>query len=205
MGGSEGVVDEDVAQPGQRARRSRGRWPPLRRESARSRAARRRPRPSAFDRVFGGRRRCSPLANAHGAPSNSAVRAATGCSEYFGIGLAVRPTQVREQDDPGAVLAQVLEGRQGGANARVVGHLAVLHRHVEVDADQGGLAAPVHVANGAEAAPSPYCLRARPRERCAPRARGRRRSPSGSRRWPSVAVPLRWRATNAVMSDSRQA
>src|SRR3984957_1300545 len=55
-----------------------------------------------------------------------------------------------EQDHLGAGLAQLLDGRQGGAQAGVVADHAVLHRHVEIDADQHALAAQVGLVEGAE-------------------------------------------------------
>src|SRR5438132_7127787 len=66
------------------------------------------------------------------------------------------------------MLAQILQRRQRGPNARVIGNAPVLHGYVEVDADQGGFCprsrppfnrlrtsgtlAPVHVADRTEAA-----------------------------------------------------
>ena len=48
----------------------------------------------------------------------------------------------------GAALEQQRERRQRGADARVVGDLAVLERHVEIRADEDGLARDVGVADG---------------------------------------------------------
>ena len=77
---------------------------------------------------------------------------ATGCSEYFSERVCHRVAR----DATGGRLCAPWSRRycqrgQRGADARVVGDVACLHRHVEVDADYRGLAAPVHVTNGAEA------------------------------------------------------
>ena len=54
--------------------------------------------------------------------------------------LAVlRPAEVRDEQQPRAALAQLLDRRQRGADPRVVGHRAVRQRDVEVDADEAAL------------------------------------------------------------------
>ena len=45
------------------------------------------------------------------------------------------------------------DGRRDALDARRVGDLAVLHRHVEIDAHQHALALDVDVIEGAEVAP----------------------------------------------------
>ena len=57
----------------------------------------------------------------------------------LGIGAALRPAQVREQHDPRALLAQVLNRGERRAQPRVVGDLAVLERDVEVHPHQRAL------------------------------------------------------------------
>ena len=152
MGGAEGVVDEDVAQPGQLGGEGRvvglllGVKAHVLEQHHVARLERVRPRPRAG-------RPTQSVAKPHGAPSSSPRRSATGWSEYFGSRLPSGRPEVRQQHDPRAAFAQVLERRQRGADAGVVGDARRrCHGHVEVDADQGGLAAPVHVADGAEAA-----------------------------------------------------
>ena len=54
--------------------------------------------------------------------------------------LALGSVEMGQQGDPGAGVAQFVDGRQGDAQAGVLGDLAGLHGNVEVDADQGGLA-----------------------------------------------------------------
>ena len=65
--------------------------------------------------------------------------------------LALRPVEVGQESDLGAGVAQALDRGQGDAQTSVVGDPATLHRHVEVHADQGGLAGAVRgVVEGAE-------------------------------------------------------
>ena len=54
--------------------------------------------------------------------------------------LAGRTAEVAHEDDARAVRRQALDGGQRRADARVVGHRAVFHRHVEVDAHEHALA-----------------------------------------------------------------
>ena len=95
------------------------------------------------------------------------------------LDLAVGPAEVAREDDPRAVGEQVVDGRDGGADARVVGDLAVLERDVEVDADEDALAGDVDVADGQLVhGRSLRCRRqaAVPARRGASRRRARRRS-----------------------------
>ena len=61
--------------------------------------------------------------------------------------FAVGPAEVASQDDPGALSEQIADGRNRGPDARVVGHLAVFERDVEVDAQEHTLAGGVEVAD----------------------------------------------------------
>src|SRR6185437_4204106 len=62
------------------------------------------------------------------------------------IGLALlRPAQVREDEDLGALLERVADRRQRRADPRIAGDDAILDRDVEILADQDPLAAQVHV------------------------------------------------------------
>src|SRR6185436_17543937 len=60
------------------------------------------------------------------------------------IGTALGPAEVRDDDDLGAAVGQVLEARQQALQPRRIGYLAVAHRHVEIGADKDALA--VHIA-----------------------------------------------------------
>ena len=64
------------------------------------------------------------------------------------LDLAVGPAEVAGQDDPRAALEQEVDGRNGGPDPRIVGHLAVGERHVEVDPHEDPLARDVGVADG---------------------------------------------------------
>ena len=67
----------------------------------------------------------------------------------LGLGaVALGAAEVAHEDDLGALVLEVLDGRDGGAHAGVVGHDAVLQRHVEVDAHEDALARDVGVAHG---------------------------------------------------------
>jgi hypothetical protein len=200
MGGAESIVDKHVAQAGELAREARivGLFfrvkPHVLEQHDVTRADR-------ADRVLG-----------RGSDAISTER--TRGTQYLGDAisyglerqiqnsLAVRPPQVRQEHHLCAVLAQIPQRWQGSPNAGVVGHAVVLHRYVEIDADQGGLAAPVHVANGAEATHLYFLLltAARPRDIGSPMI-SLRIEPFAD----AFAEPLRWRATKAVMSDRRHA
>jgi len=56
---------------------------------------------------------------------------------------ALRPPEVGGQEEPRAAAAQLLQGRQGGPDPRVVADDAVAQRDVEVDADEDALAGQV--------------------------------------------------------------
>src|SRR5579862_2626459 len=62
--------------------------------------------------------------------------------------FAVRTAQVRHERDLGALLDQILDGRQRGADARVVGDARAFERDVEVDADEHPLVLDVDVFDG---------------------------------------------------------
>ncbi len=65
--------------------------------------------------------------------------------------LALGPVEVGQQHHLGALAAQGLDGGDDGAQAGVVADAAILHRHVEVDADQNALARQVAgLVQGAE-------------------------------------------------------
>ena len=58
----------------------------------------------------------------------------------LGVRTALGPPEVREEDDPGALLTEVPDGGKRRAYAAVVGDQAILHRHVEVHPHQCALA-----------------------------------------------------------------
>ena len=55
--------------------------------------------------------------------------------------------EVREDQHPGAFLERHANGGQGGADARVAGHRAILHRHVQILADQHALALEIQIGH----------------------------------------------------------
>ena len=65
---------------------------------------------------------------------------AIGSSENSGVRAALRPAEMGEQDDLGALVGELEDGRRDALDAGRVGDLAVGDRHVEVDADQHALA-----------------------------------------------------------------
>ena len=62
--------------------------------------------------------------------------------------LALRAAEVRGEHQPRPAPAQLLDRRQSRADARVVGHLAVLQRNVEVDPHENAPILDVHVVEG---------------------------------------------------------
>ena len=79
-------------------------------------------------------------AKATGRPMTSAVGLGDRLQREFGLGPALRPAEMREQDDLGALVGELQDGRRDALDAGRVGDLAVGDRHVEVDADQHALA-----------------------------------------------------------------
>ena len=62
----------------------------------------------------------------------------------------LRPVEMRQQDHLAALVGELGDGRDDLLDAGGVGDLAVLHRHVEVDAQQDALAFDVGVVEAAE-------------------------------------------------------
>ena len=79
-------------------------------------------------------------AKATGLPSSSPSLSATGFRLNLRIGPALGPAEMRDDDDAGAALGQVLQARHQPLQPRRVGDLAVLDRHVEIGAHQHALA-----------------------------------------------------------------
>ena len=66
---------------------------------------------------------------------------------HLRIGFALRPAQVRSQNEPRSVPQRVFNGRQSFANASVIHDAAVVQRHVEVDAHEDALIVQRKIAN----------------------------------------------------------
>ena len=79
--------------------------------------------------------------------SSSPRRAATGCRLNSGCRLALRPPEMRGEDDGRTALQRVLDRRQRRRDAGVVGDATVLDRDVEVDADEHARARETQIAN----------------------------------------------------------
>src|SRR5688572_22906943 len=62
--------------------------------------------------------------------------------------LAFRATQVRSKYYARALLKRVFDRREAGSDARVVLNLAVLDRHVEVNANESAFTFQIEVFNG---------------------------------------------------------
>ena len=71
-----------------------------------------------------------------------------GGQAELSLGAVLRLAQVAAQDDLGAIIDQLFDGRQGRVDAVVVGDDAVLHRNVEVAANQHALAGVIFIVNG---------------------------------------------------------
>src|SRR3546814_5085449 len=69
---------------------------------------------------------------------------------HLQVRLALGAPEVGEQQHPGALPGEVLDGRRRALEARRIGHLAAGHRHVEVDTHQHGLAGHVEVVERLE-------------------------------------------------------
>ncbi len=76
--------------------------------------------------------------------ASSARRALTASIEYFGFGLPFGRPRCDAHTTRGVTAGQPFDRRQRRADAEVVGDDTVVHRHVEIGADQHPLAA--HVA-----------------------------------------------------------
>ena len=70
----------------------------------------------------------------------------------LGHDLAPGAAHVRHDDDAGAPVQQIVEGRQGLFHAAGLGDLAVLHRHVEIGAHQHPFSGDVEIVDGLEGA-----------------------------------------------------
>ena len=212
MGGAEGVVDEDVAKP--RELRRKGRVVRLflgvKTEVFEQHHLARANHPNGGF----GRRPDAVGAEWAGHLQQFADPLGDRFERVLRVRLAVRAPEVRQQHDAAAMPPQVVDRRQRGADARVVRDATVLHGYVEVDADESGLTAPVHVTDRAEAAHL-YSLLLTVAAVDAADARSRKRgflphmagSPTISLRMAPLAdtLPPSCRATNAVMSARRQA
>ena len=66
----------------------------------------------------------------------------------LGLGAVLRLAQVAAQNDLGAIIDQLFDGRQSRVDTVVIGDHAVLHRDVEVAANQHALTSVVFIVNG---------------------------------------------------------
>ena len=73
---------------------------------------------------------------------------ADGREAELGVALALRAAEVGADEDGGAARDEVLDRRQGLANAGVVGNGAILEGHVEVGAQEDALSADIDVTHG---------------------------------------------------------
>ncbi len=71
--------------------------------------------------------------------------------ERFLVVAALRPAEMRNEDHLAALAGDLVDGRRHALDAGDVGDLAVLHRRVEVDAQEHAFAVDVDVVEGAEA------------------------------------------------------
>ena len=86
--------------------------------------------------------------------------------ELFGVFALGGPAKVGEHDDAGAFLQRQLQGRQRRADALVVGYLAVLHRDVQIFADNNGLAAEVQIFHRFDGHSFSPCMRGQEKAAC---------------------------------------
>ena len=92
------------------------------------------------------------LGEGHRAPEH--VR--QGCSDRLQGLLRVaplRPAEMGQEDDLAALVGDLLDGRDHALEAGPVGDAPVLHRHVEVDADEDALALQIGAVERAHAHP----------------------------------------------------
>ena len=101
-------------------------------------------------------RRLRRLADAVVCERNRAARAArpslsaTGLRLNCGIRRALGPAKMRDDDDPGAALGQVLQARARAARAALRPDLAVFDGHVEVGAHEHALALDIEIGGRLE-------------------------------------------------------
>ena len=70
-----------------------------------------------------------------------------GCERVCHIELTLRSAQMGAEDDPRAVIHQVLDGRKRLDDSLIVGDNAVLHRYVEIASYEHALAAALDILN----------------------------------------------------------
>jgi hypothetical protein len=76
-------------------------------------------------------------------------RRAHRTQRFLGVG-SFRPAEVRQQNDLAPFVGDLLDGRRDALDAGCVGDLAVLHRHVEIDAQQHALVSHVNAIESAK-------------------------------------------------------
>jgi len=143
--GPEGIVDVDVGHVGQRLRELRIVCLLLRVE-AEVLQQEHVPRPELVDRGHHARAQCVT-----GHPHRTAEQLAEPVSDRLQaqrvVHLSLRPAQVAGQDHAGPLLQQVDQRGQTGADARVIGDLAIVQRDVEIGAQEHALSRDVDIAN----------------------------------------------------------
>ena len=150
----ERVVDVELAERAPAGRRTPDRSSPRRHGSAGSRAAATSPGRSASTARLAG----SPMQSSANAtsmpPERRPERRAQRRERHRALALALGPAEVRQHDDLGALVQQLLHGRHRALDAGRVGDLAVLHRHVEVEPDQHRAPGHLQILERAQVAPS---------------------------------------------------
>jgi len=71
-----------------------------------------------------------------------------GFQGVLGIRTALGTTQMRTEDDSCAVIQQVLDGGQSGADAGIVTNCIILQRDIEIHTDENPLALDFNITNG---------------------------------------------------------
>ena len=83
-----------------------------------------------------------------GMPQQASQNFRSGAQAEYGIWSAFWPPKVTHQEERRALIERILDSRQGGADALVVGHFAIRHRHVEVHAHEHAFVFEVNVFYG---------------------------------------------------------
>ena len=88
-------------------------------------------------------RRAFPRDETHRAAEHALERLGDEREAHLGIGHALGPAEMGEDEHDSALVRQFGDGRHGGAQAGIVGDGAVGHRHVQILAHQHALAVDV--------------------------------------------------------------
>ena len=97
------------------------------------------------------RRRADAIAGeSHRAPEQVFDRRGDGAQRVFRVGRALGAAEMREQDHLAALVGDFPDRRQHALDARRVRYAAVLHRDIEIHAQENTLAADIYVVEGFE-------------------------------------------------------